>query len=495
MSATSSPRAAHPRRDGTKRRGLAAARRGFHVLGWAGRSACAVAVSALEDDLARVRSELATPASAVAEVEVAMADQSSRLDAITVDAMVAREDHVEAVVALEKREEEADTAQTQAAAAADKAEEARKNLARVALQAGRSGTSLTQLEAFVTADGFENVVARSEAYDLVGSRIADAEQQLRATRLVADTLADRADRAVTAATTAADTARSALATYEEAEELAELALAESERVYDDLLIRMANLRGTTVDLERERQEKREEERIRRAEEEIMNWPGPSAEQQPASGSGSGGNSSNSGTTQPVDNPRPEPTPSPTQSPRPTPTATSTPQPTPTSSPTTSPSPTPTPTPTSTPKPSPTPDPKPKPPSGGTSVSSASQGKGALSWARTQLGKPYVYGAAGPNSFDCSGLTMRAWQNGGKVSLMRTSRDQYRTVKKIAYSDLRPGDLVFWGTNGNDPSSVYHVAMYAGNNTVVEAPRTGLNVREISLAQRGTSNMMPFAGRP
>lgn len=91
--------------------------------------------------------------------------------------------------------------------------------------------------------------------------------------------------------------------------------------------------------------------------------------------------------------------------------------------------------------------------------------------------------------------MRAWQNGGKVSLMRTSRDQYRTVKKIAYSDLRPGDLVFWGTNGNDPSSVYHVAMYAGNNTVVEAPRTGLNVREISLAQRGTSNMMPFAGRP
>src|SRR5690625_7045140 len=62
------------------------------------------------------------------------------------------------------------------------------------------------------------------------------------------------------------------------------------------------------------------------------------------------------------------------------------------------------------------------------------------------------GSAGPNSFDCSGLTMRAWQNGGKVSLMRTSRDQYRTVKKIAYSDLRPGDLVFWGTNGNDPSS-------------------------------------------
>src|SRR5690625_1337328 len=282
MSATSSPRAAHPRRDGKKRRGRAAAFSGLLVLGLAIPTAWADEVSDLDDELSRVRSELAATASTVAEVEVAMADQSSRLDSITVDAMVAREDHVDAVIVLEDREAEAEEAQTQAAAAAEKAEDARKNPARVALQAGRSGTSLTQLEAFVTADGFENVVARSEAYDLVGSRISDAEQQLRAARLIADTLAERADRAVTAAATAADDARTALATYEEAEELAQLALDESERVYEDLLIRMANLRGTTVDLERQRQEEREAERIRREEQEIMNWPGPTQADQPGS---------------------------------------------------------------------------------------------------------------------------------------------------------------------------------------------------------------------
>src|SRR5699024_10157681 len=131
---------------------------------------------------------------------------------------------------------------------------------------------------------------------------------------------------------------------------------------------------------------------------------------------------------------------------------------PTSTPTPTQTSTPSPTKTSSPKPSKDPD---KPPPGGSSVSSASQGKAALAWARNQVGKKYVYGAAGPNTVDCSGLTMRSWQNGGSVSLMRSSRDQYRTVKKIAYSDLRPGDLVFWGNNPNDPNSVYHVALYAG----------------------------------
>ncbi|HLS04319.1 MAG TPA: C40 family peptidase [Actinomycetales bacterium] len=475
MSAHSAARGAKTRLSDKRRRRLISGLSAIVGLTMIVPTAWADEISDIDDELARVRSTLAATASTVAEVEVAIVDQRNRLDEITVDAMVAREDHVDAVIELDKREGEAQVAQAQAAEAADKAEEARKNLARVALQAGRSGTSLTQLEAFVTADGFENVVARSEAYDLVGSRISDAEQDLRAARLIADTLAERADRAVVAAADAAQDAQFALETYEAAEELAETALIESEKVYEDLLIRMANLRGTTVDLERERQEKREQERIRRAEEEIMNWPGPDET--------TGGSASQPQTppaeTTPVDNPSPAPTPSPTQSASPSPTPTSTP------------SPTPTPTPTPTPKP----DPKPTPPPGGSSSGSAAKGKGALSWARDQIGKPYLYGAAGPNSFDCSGLTMRAWQHGGSLSIMRTSRDQYRTSKKIAYNELRPGDLVFWGTNPNDWSSVYHVAMYAGNNKVVEAPSSGKHVREISLAERTTSNLMPYAGRP
>jgi cell wall-associated NlpC family hydrolase len=86
--------------------------------------------------------------------------------------------------------------------------------------------------------------------------------------------------------------------------------------------------------------------------------------------------------------------------------------------------------------------------------------------------------------------MRAWQKGG-VNLPRTSRSQYTAVKKIPYSQLRPGDLIFYGT-GSDASSIHHVAIYSGNGRMVEAPRAGLDVRETALRMSGT---MPFAGRP
>jgi cell wall-associated NlpC family hydrolase len=115
----------------------------------------------------------------------------------------------------------------------------------------------------------------------------------------------------------------------------------------------------------------------------------------------------------------------------------------------------------------------------------------VAWALGEVGKPYLWGASGPDAYDCSGLTSQAWLRGG-VSLPRTSRDQYRRVAKIAYSDLRPGDLVFYGTDPDDAASIYHVAMYVGGGRVVEAPRAGVPVRE---AQLRLSSSMTWAGRP
>lgn len=103
----------------------------------------------------------------------------------------------------------------------------------------------------------------------------------------------------------------------------------------------------------------------------------------------------------------------------------------------------------------------------------------------------MWGGTGPNGYDCSGLTQGAWRSAG-VSLNRTSRDQYRQVKKISYNELRPGDLVFWGTNPNDASSVYHVAMYIGGGQIIEAPKPGTPVRIASMRYSGT---MTYAGRP
>ena len=115
----------------------------------------------------------------------------------------------------------------------------------------------------------------------------------------------------------------------------------------------------------------------------------------------------------------------------------------------------------------------------------------MAFAESQVGKPYVWAATGPNSYDCSGLTMTSWQHAG-VALNRTSRDQYKQVLKISYDDLRPGDLVFWTDDPNDPSQIYHVAMWAGNGQIVEAARPGVPLHVAAMRWAGT---MPYAGRP
>jgi cell wall-associated NlpC family hydrolase len=98
---------------------------------------------------------------------------------------------------------------------------------------------------------------------------------------------------------------------------------------------------------------------------------------------------------------------------------------------------------------------------------------AIAFARAQLGEPYVWGAAGPDAWDCSGLTMGAWAAAG-VYLPHYSVAQYESLQHISFSELRPGDLVFWGST-SDPSSIYHVALYIGNDQIIQAPHTGAYV--------------------
>ena len=90
---------------------------------------------------------------------------------------------------------------------------------------------------------------------------------------------------------------------------------------------------------------------------------------------------------------------------------------------------------------------------------------AVQEAYRQLGKPYQWGAAGPDRFDCSGLTMWVWGKAG-VSLPHQSRAQYAGGRKVSKSDLQPGDLVFYG------SPIHHVGIYIGNGQKIAAPQTG-----------------------
>ena len=106
----------------------------------------------------------------------------------------------------------------------------------------------------------------------------------------------------------------------------------------------------------------------------------------------------------------------------------------------------------------------------TDVPVSGRAAAAVNYALAQVGKSYVYGAAGPNSFDCSGLTMMAWAQAG-VALPHSSSAQFNSGPRIAASDLRPGDLVFYY------SPISHVGMYIGNGKIVDAanPRSGVRV--------------------
>jgi cell wall-associated NlpC family hydrolase len=90
---------------------------------------------------------------------------------------------------------------------------------------------------------------------------------------------------------------------------------------------------------------------------------------------------------------------------------------------------------------------------------------AVSEAYAQMGKPYEWGAAGPSSFDCSGLTMWAWARGG-VSLPHSSQQQYAVTQHVSREDVQPGDLVFFG------SPIHHVGIYIGGGRMISAPHTG-----------------------
>jgi cell wall-associated NlpC family hydrolase len=113
-----------------------------------------------------------------------------------------------------------------------------------------------------------------------------------------------------------------------------------------------------------------------------------------------------------------------------------------------------------------------------------RGSIALKYALQQIGDIYVWAAAGPTRWDCSGLTMRAFQKAG-VSLPHSSRVQVKYGKSIAYSNVKPGDLLFFG------KPISHVSIYMGGGKMVQAPRPGKRVEVVSLTKM--FGRKPFVG--
>jgi len=116
---------------------------------------------------------------------------------------------------------------------------------------------------------------------------------------------------------------------------------------------------------------------------------------------------------------------------------------------------------------------------------------ALHFANKQKGKPYKWGGNGPKSYDCSGLVMASYLHSG-LTLPRVAADQYASAPTVPLDQAQQGDLLFYASDLTDPSTIYHVVMYAGEGNIIDAPYTGAFVGTRAL---WTRNLLPVAVRP
>lgn len=383
-------------------------------------------------------------AAAAAAAQVASADATAALDALHVATALVVEEYNGARLAMDEARSAERRAAERLAKAADQVIAAHRDLGKVAAASYQYGNQLGMLGAVLDAQD------QDELYDGVSTMRSVLRSQAEIHRRATDTAAQaesaaaEAADAVAARAEAAEREERALRAAEDAmaEQVAEVSRLEAERAA--ALEALAAARGTTLLLERQRQAKEETEAAAKREQDAaevatrldppsepdQSRPSPESSQHPEASP-----------------PRPEPAPGPDSDPEPAPEP--------------------------EPEPAPEPDPEPPaPPPVGSGVDAV------ISYAQAQVGKAYGWGEAGPEAFDCSGLTMRAWGAAG-VTLPHWSVAQARVVTRVSYRELAAGDLIFWSDNG-ESSGVYHVGLYIGGNQMIHAPRPGKDVEVQSI---------------
>ena len=129
---------------------------------------------------------------------------------------------------------------------------------------------------------------------------------------------------------------------------------------------------------------------------------------------------------------------------------------------------------------------------GNSTTPSNKVKVVVDLAYAQLGKPYVWGAEGPSSFDCSGLMTYIFKNGAGFNLPRTSREQSKIGTTVSRSNLQPGDLIFSSTDGS--GGVNHVGIYVGNGEMIHSPKPGDVVKKTNINTSYWNNAYLWAKR-
>ena len=448
--------------------------------------ACTLAPSVLADpvdqsDIDRSKASERSTSTSIASLEARLAQESTALEQAQIKAQVANEDYLTAVDDLNTATTDAQTAQTNADTAASNTAAARSDLGSIVVQTYQeSGNPLDPLAPYLTSESLADLADADVALARAGENNNAKVQNVEALQSVAASMQAIANQKVKdkeSAKTSADTAKTEAET---AAQDAQSAVTTTQTNRENLIIQLAAQRNTTVELETQYQNQLETERKAREEAAAQAAAKTASEkaaadlaQKQAEQAGQAAQPQESAPAPQEQAPRPEPT---YQAPAQDPATTSQPEPEASDDEGEA-------APAPAPAPAPEPEPEPAPSYSGNAASIA------ISTAMSYIGTPYVWAGESAAGLDCSGLTMVSYEAAG-VYLTHSSRVQYGQGTQVPLDAAQPGDLVFWSSDGSQ-SGIYHVAIYLGDDMMIEAPTFGMTVRVTSMRYSG---VMPYAVR-
>lgn len=414
------------------------------------------------DDIAKAKESEAATATASAKLEAILSSANDRLQASTLAAMGTNNAYTDALVVLEERTADAETATAKAAEASSAHKNAKAQLGQLAGSLYKSGgLDLGVQTILASSDADDTLYQASTLLALSANRAHTfaAAQAAAATSTALNAQAEAASKAAQEATAAAEASRTQAQGAADAQAAV---VAENQSQREVLLQRLATLHNTTTALEGARVDalanKAQEEALKAQIAASTNAPVP---ERP-----------------PVVAPKPSvPNPPAPQPPAPNPPAPKPPAPT-TPPPVIPPVKPPVVPPVETPKPTP-------PPSG-------SYTQVMVNYAMSKVGGPYQWGGNGPTAFDCSGLVQQAFASAG-ISVPRQGTDQFWAApQRVPLSQMRYGDLLVFNDNG--AGQFTHIAIYIGNNQVVQALNPNQPIQVTPLSWMSGMKLYPYAAR-
>ena len=438
-----------------------------------------------QDDINKSKQKEASTSASIASLEARLATLKANTENATMKAQIATEDYLQSLDALNKAKAATAAARAKATAATKQTHQARKSLSDVVVQTYQDGGNPFDIVSpYLTGRSLGDIASQKAALDRAGENTDAKLQKVQALQSVATTMEGIAAQKESAQRTATQKTEATKNAAQAAANAAQAAQSQATSQRANLISQLAAQRNTTVALETQRQEQLEQAEQNRKNEEARKQAQQAAAQAKAKEEQEKQNEAKAKETASPTPSQPDPQPSQTATPEPAPSQTTTPEPAPSPSETSQPAPEPEPAPSPTPTPEPDPEPEPDPtpaPSGGADV--------AIAKAYTFIGVDYVWGGESYSGVDCSGLAMLSWAAAG-VSLTHSSRAQYWEGTHVSLDSVQPGDLIFWSSDGS-AGSIYHVAIYLGNDQMIEAPTFGVPVRVTGVRYSGIT---PYAVR-